>query len=71
VLASITAGIANTIMKDWTSIDQQNIGIRLSDMPGARILRIVTMSSTATHKAEISVKVTICAQTSTPLPGEN
>src|SRR5690348_12634664 len=63
--------MAKMIMKDWTSIDQQNIGMRLSDMPGARILRIVTMSSTDTHSAEISVKVIICAQTSTPLPDEN
>ena len=71
VLAIITAGIAKMIMKDWTSIDQQNIGMRFSDIPGARILRIVTMSSTATHRAETSVKVIICAQTSTPFPGEN
>ena len=71
VLATMTAGIAKRIMKDCTSIDQQNSGMRLSDIPGARMRRMVTINSTATHIAEISVKVIICAQTSTPLPGEN
>ena len=32
------------------------------DMPGARILRIVTAMSTAPAIAEISVSVIICAQ---------
>ena len=45
--------------------------MRLSDMPGARILNTVTMMSTATASAAISVNVTIWAQTSTRLPGEN
>ena len=45
--------------------------MRFSDIPGARILRIVAISSVATHIAEISVKVIICAQTSTRLPGAN
>ncbi len=39
-------------------------------MPGARCLKTVTMISTAATSAAISVKVTICAQTSTRLPGE-
>ena len=38
VLATITAGIAKVIMKDCTNIAQQNNGMRLSDMPGARML---------------------------------
>jgi hypothetical protein len=38
-------------------------------MPGARIFRMVTISSTATTRAEISVKVIICAQTSHALAG--
>src|SRR5438067_2019722 len=71
VLAIITAGIAKITMNDCTSIDQQYKGIRFNDMPGARNLRMVTINSTATHSAEISVKVIICAQISTPLPGEN
>ena len=41
VLATITAGIAKMIMNDWTSMLQQYIGMRFSDMPGARILRMV------------------------------
>ena len=65
VLATITAGMAKITMNDCTSIDQQNSGMRFSDIPGARILKIVAISSTATHSAEISVKVIICAQTST------
>src|SRR5688500_16181472 len=43
--------------------------MRLIDMPGARILRMVTIISTAATSAAISVNVTICAQTSTRLPG--
>ena len=49
---------------------QTNIGMRFSDMPGARSLKTVVISdSTATASAEISVKVIICAQTSARLPG--
>ena len=48
VLASITAGIAKMIMNDVTSIAQTKSGMRLSDMPGARCLKTVTMISTAT-----------------------
>jgi hypothetical protein len=58
-------------MKDWTSIAQTKSGIRLSVMPGARVLKIVTISSTAATSAATSVKVTVWAQTSTRLPGEN
>src|SRR3954463_16007832 len=70
VLAVATAGIANTTMNATTSCDQTNTGMRFSDMPGARILNVVTMMFTATHSAEISVNVTTCAQTSTRWPGE-
>ena len=70
VLASITAGIAKMIMNAVTSIAQTNSGMRLSDMPGARSLKIVVMMLTAAASAEISVKVIICAQMSTRLPGE-
>ena len=50
VLASMTAGIAKMIMKEVTSIAQTKSGMRLSDMPGARCLKMVTMSSTATDQ---------------------
>src|SRR5205085_10819664 len=70
VLASMTAGMAKITMNDCTSIAQQNIGMRLSDIPGARILKIVAISSVATQSAETSVNVIIWAQKSTRLPGE-
>ena len=70
MLPIATAGMAKTIMNDTTSIDHTKSGMRLSDIPGARILKIVTMISTAATSAAISVNVTTCAQTSTRLPGE-
>ena len=48
---------------------QANSGILSSDMPGARILRIVTMISTAAAIAEISTKVMPISQTSALMPG--
>ena len=44
--------------------------MRLSVMPGARFLKMVTISSMAPTSAAISVKVIVWAQTSTRLPGE-
>ena len=67
----MTAGIANMIMNEITSIDQTKSGMRLSDIPGARILNAVTTTSTATISPDISVKVIICAQVSTRFPGAN
>ena len=57
-------------MKDVTSCAHTNSGMRLIDIPGARILKIVTISCTATAKAETSEKVIIWAQKSARLPGE-
>src|SRR5579884_3297167 len=62
LLQAITAGMANNTMKDCTNIDHTNIGIRFSDIPGARIFMMVTISSTATTSADSSVNVIICAQ---------
>ena len=45
------------------------IGMRSSDMPGARILRIDTVISTASVSAEISTKVTPSSQMSALMPG--
>ncbi len=70
VLASITAGMAKMIMKLVTSIDHRNSGMRASVMPGARVFRMVVISSIATASAATSVKVIICAQKSVRLPGE-
>ena len=40
------AGIAKITMNDWISSDQMYRGILLSDMPGARILTMVTIRLT-------------------------
>ncbi len=68
-LATITAGMANSTMNWVTRIAQTKRGMRFSDMPGARILKMVVISATATSIAESSLKVTSCAQMSAPLPG--
>jgi hypothetical protein len=66
----MTAGMANSTMKEVASIAHAKIGIRSSDIPGARCLNMVQMISTETASAEISVKVIIWAQISMPFPGE-
>ena len=68
--AIITDGIAKMIMKATTRNAQTMSGMRVIDMPGARCLKIVTTRFTAVASADSSVKVIICAQTSTRLPGE-
>ena len=63
--------MAKRIMNDVTSIAHTKSGIRLSDMPGARMLEDRDDELDRARRAPtISVKVTICAQTSTRLPGE-
>lgn len=52
---TITAGMANTIMKEVTSEAQTNNGIRSNVMPGARILKMVTILTTATARPDSSV----------------
>ena len=52
-----------------TRMYQPKIGIRSSDMPGARIFRIETTISMASDSAEISTKVTPSSQTSALMPG--
>ena len=68
---SATEGIEKMTISETTSIAQTNSGTRARLIPGARCLRIVAVISTATASAAISVKVTICAQMSIRLPGEN
>ena len=48
-----SAGNAKTIAKETTRIAQQKRGSRLTDMPGARSLKIVTMKLTAPAVVEI------------------
>jgi hypothetical protein len=69
VLESITAGMAKITMNAVVTSDHTNMGMRLSDIPGARILYTVVTISTATARPESSVKVIICAQKSARLPG--
>jgi hypothetical protein len=70
-LARNTDGIEHTTMNAVTSSAQTNSGMRLSDMPGARSLKIVTMRHTATPRPDVSVNETSCAQTSERLPMPN
>ncbi len=70
LLASMTAGMANTTMNACTSIAQTNSGIRDSAIPGARCLKMVAMTLTAPPSAASSVNVIICAHVSVRLPGE-
>jgi hypothetical protein len=70
-LATISGGMANTIMKAMTRIAQTKRGMRLSDIPGARCLRMVTIKLDGGHqRGETSMKVIIVAQKSMPIPGE-
>jgi hypothetical protein len=58
-------------MNAVTSSAHTNNGIRFSDMPGARSLKIVTIRHTAAASPEVSVKLTSWAQTSARLPIPN
>ena len=64
VLAIITAGMANMTMNDVTTCAHTKIGMRFSDIPGARILNAVVTIDTATASDATSVNVIICAHTS-------
>jgi hypothetical protein len=71
VVAAITAGKAKTIISAVTSMAQAKTGMRISVMPGARVSRTPTMSSTAPAMAEISMKPMPSSHQSAPRPGEN
>ena len=43
ISAAVTGGIANSVRNATTSIIQTNTGMRMSVMPGARMLSVVTM----------------------------
>src|SRR3982750_996407 len=58
------------IMNAITSTYHAKIGILESFIPGARVLRMPTMSSTAAATAEISTKPSPRTQTSVLTPGE-
>ena len=65
----ITGGKAKMTMPPTTSMAHAKIGMRPSDMPGARVRRIPTMSSIAPAMAEISMKPIPSSQKSAPTPG--
>ncbi len=67
-LASATLGMERITISEVTRIAQANKGMRSRLIPGARCLRMVAVSTTATDSAATSVKVTICAQMSARLP---
>src|SRR4051812_3520838 len=58
------------IMAAVTSMYHAKIGISLKDIPGARVLRMPTISSTAAATAEISTKPSPSTHTSVLRPGE-
>jgi hypothetical protein len=65
----MSGGNASSIIMAVTRMYQPHIGIRSSDMPGARILRIDTTISTAKLNAEISTNITPSSHTSAFTPG--
>src|SRR3569623_1812475 len=69
--AIATAGIEKITISETFSAAQTKSGILASVMPGARCLRMVATIDTEAASAATSVKVIICAQMSTLLPGEN
>ncbi len=66
----MTEGMAKATINDVTSMAHTKSGMRLSDMPGARMRKIVTISSVAAIRADSSVIVTTADQISMPRSGE-
>ena len=64
------AGTANRIMNAIDSTDHTNSGMRLSVMPGARYLKIVTTKLMAPTVVEMPTNITPRPQKSTLRPGE-
>ena len=52
-MATVTAGTAKMTMKAIDRIDHTNIGMRLTVIPGARSLKVVTMKLTAPTVVEM------------------
>ncbi len=67
----MSGGKPNTIMNAVISMYHAYSGILLIVMPGVRVFRIETISSTPAATAEISANVTPSSQKSTFGPGEN
>ncbi len=69
--AAVMIGIANRVKNAVTSIIHVNTGMRMSVMPGARRLRIVTMKLIADVVDAIPSMMRPTAQKSGPCPGRN
>src|SRR5687767_10502702 len=69
-VARMIGGKPKTIISPTTSIAHAYTGILSSDMPGARVRMIPTMSSIAPAIAEISMKPMPSSHQSAPLSGE-
>ena len=68
MLPSTSGGKPTTIMKATTSRYHAKSGIRLSDMPAVRTLRMLATISTPAQRADTSTKVTPSSQTSELMP---
>ena len=62
--ANVTAGTANSTMEAIERIDHTKMGTRLIVIPGARILKAVTMKLTAPTVVEMPTKTTASPQKS-------
>ena len=70
MLATNSGVNANKIEKAVTSMAQAKSGMRLSDIPGARILRIEMMISIPAAMADTSATPNASNQKSMAMPGE-
>ena len=69
IRATVITGNASTSRNDVTSVIQVNRGIRISDMPGARMLTIVTMKLNAAASDAMPSTCRLMIQKSIPWPG--
>ncbi len=69
--AEVTIGIANAVRNAVTSIIHVNTGIRMRVMPGARMLKIVTMRLIADVVDPMPSMMSPTDQKSGPRPGRN
>ena len=69
IIAAVMIGMANTVRNATTSIIHVNTGIRMSVMPGARRLRMVTMKLIAEVVEPMPSITRPTVQKSGPWPG--
>ena len=71
IIATVMIGIANAVRNATTSIIHTNTGMRMSVIPGARRLRIVTMKLMAAVVEPMPSITRPTVQKSGPRPGKN